>query len=753
MLSRMGKAPVACLAGFVSLSTYAQQNGDIAGAGPHLEEVTVTAHQRDYRADSASSAAGLDLTLLETPAAVSIITQDILKDQQVNNVDDALRNVAGVTKFKTGNGGEEKFSIRGFDASQSIYKDGARINNALNASNIPSTETANIERIEVLKGPSALLYGQGEPGGIINYITKRPQLQRYTNIEVLTGSDSLYKVEFDTTGALSAERGLAYRFVGAYEDSESFRDEVFRRRLLLNPSVAFMPNDRLSLVLGYEYLDDNYTQDRGQVLDGNIVRGYSYSGRVDEEQFFGIPNYNDKTEAESNRIYLNGEYAFSDGWRMEATFSQTDNDKTNVDSSPGFLTADFDVIGPAGSPDENLVSIQPRKTVGEGEARQAALKQFIDFEGPAGIQHQILASLTWEDFETRTTSFRGDRNVFFNVASGEYFTAFDAAELNDPDIIRATDTVVFRLNPPNSSTSGEFEERGINVLDYIRFNQQFSVLLGGRYSEYEDITNDFTDEDFSLRAGLVYAPVDGISFYLSYSEGYTPSGGLLAIDEGPVDPETSVAWELGAKWSLRDEQLLITAAVYDIDLEDVPFVTNPLDADGNPTPEAERRYDNLGAIASRGIELEVVGRITENWRVQAGYAYIDSEIAEGGVGEFGAAFPEGNRLPGIAENNVNLFTFYEFALAGGELGLGGGVFYQDEVYISTENRGRYDAWTQIDLAAYYKRERWKAQLNIRNAFDEDYRLAQALTTSDFFAAIRVGTSMPRTLTASLAYEF
>ena len=123
-----------------------------------LEEVVVTAHQREYRLDSARSALGFDLKLIETPAAISVITEDLLKDQQVNNVDDALRNVAGVNKFKTGNGGEEKFSIRGFDASQSIYKDGARINNPLNASNIPSTESANIDRIEVLKGSSALLY-------------------------------------------------------------------------------------------------------------------------------------------------------------------------------------------------------------------------------------------------------------------------------------------------------------------------------------------------------------------------------------------------------------------------------------------------------------------------------------------------------------------------------------------------------------------------------------------------------------------
>lgn len=280
-----------------------------ASAPTSIEEVVVYGFSRDYLANKGqSSAVGLDLTQLETPAAISVISQDLLQDQQVNNVDDALRNVAGVTKLKTGNGGEEKFAIRGFDASQSIFKDGARINNALNASNIPSTETANIERIEVLKGPSALLYGQGQPGGIINYITKRPELERHSTVELVAGRFDYYRFEGDTTGAVPGTNdALAYRLVLAYEDSDSFRDEVERQRLLVNPTLAWTPNDRLSLTLGYEFIDDDFTQDRGQVLDGNNVDGYFYSDRLNETQFFGIPNWNANTTVESRRFYLIGD--------------------------------------------------------------------------------------------------------------------------------------------------------------------------------------------------------------------------------------------------------------------------------------------------------------------------------------------------------------------------------------------------------------------------------------------------------------
>lgn len=706
-----------------------------------LDEIIVKGYTRNYRTDAAETAIGLGLRLKETPAAISVITQDLLQDQQVNNVDDALRNVSGLTKFKTGNGGEEKFSIRGFDASQSIYKDGARINNALNASNIPSTETANLQRIDVLKGPSALLYGQGEPGGIINYITKKPQVESYSGIEVIAGSDDFYKVEFDTAGALNSANTFAYRLVGAYEDSEGYRDEILRDRLMLNPSLAWVPNDDIRVTLGYEYLDDKFTQDRGQVLDGNAVDGYRYSSRLSEDQFFGIPNYNRKTTAESKRVYLLGEWAVTDFWQFELNYGKTENDKTNVDSSPSFISLNFDVVGPVGSVVENLVSIQPRLTIGGGDSEQISLKSIFDFTGPWNTEHKFLVSLSSEELSTQAENFRGDRNVFYNVLTREYFT--------DPalpiGVIQATPNVSFNLNNRGVSRSGGVKEQGVNLIDHIRFNEQFSILLGARQAYSDNQSNDYEEDNLSIRAGLVYEFNQDLSSYISYSEGYTSAANLLDVNGDSVDPEVSDSWEVGLKWSLADDNLLFTATLYSVDLTDVPFVVNP----GSVDP----RFDNIGGLRSEGFEMEAVGYVTESWRIQAGFSYIDNEISKGGVAEFNNVFRKGNRLPGIAKNNFNLFTFYEFSVGVGELGIGGGVFYQGDVYISTENISEYEAWTQVDLAAYYKQGEWKAQINIRNVFDEDFRLAQATTTTDSFAAVRVGNSSPFSVTASIAYEF
>lgn len=714
-----------------------------------VETIEVKGFARDYIANEGqNSAVGLDLSLLETPAAISVITQDLLMDQQVNNVDDALRNVAGVTKFKTGNGGEEKFSIRGFDASQSLYKDGARINNALNVSNIPSTETANIERIEVLKGPSALLYGQGEPGGIINYITKQPAFIESGSIEIIGGSDSFIKAEFDYTNAIADSETFAFRILGAYETADSFRDVEERDRLLLNPTLLYQASEDLKVVLGYEFIDDDYTNTRGQALEllnpttAPSEHTYEYTDRIQNDMFFGVPNWNNQTVASAKRAYALAEYFINDNWSISANYSNTKSEKDNHDSSPGPLIAGSDIV-----------NIRPRFSVGEGESEHLKLQSISEFTDGFEFDHQLLVSANWESRFSESIGYRNDRNVSFNVVTREYSSELAAEDASNPNFFDLGPNLGFAMTPRAPRVNDDVEEYGINILDYVSFNDQWSLLLGGRYSEYDDVLGDRSDNDFSVRTGVVFQPQEHQSIYVSYSEGYTPSTGLLGIDDRTVDPETSVSYELGFKQAMFDEQLIVTATVYHVELNDVPYIVNPFDENGNETLPDDIRYDNLGGVESQGLELELAGQLTDNWRVQGGYAYVDNAITTPGEGMWGSIYEAGNVFPGISEHSFNLFSFYEIAFAGGELGLGGGLFYSGDVFISTENRNKYDGWTSIELAAYYKKDNWKAQINVRNTGDADYRLAQYGTTTDSFAAVRVGTAAPRTIFASIAYEF
>ncbi|MEM6584110.1 MAG: TonB-dependent receptor, partial [Pseudomonadota bacterium] len=444
-------------------------------------------------------------------------------------------------------------------------------------------------------------------------------------------------------------------------------------------------------------------------------------------------------------VYFFADREMTAFWSLEFDFNYTENDKTNVDSSPRFIQADFTVVGAPGTAEESQVSIEPRKTEGKGETSRYNLKNTFLFGDAFGFDHQIVLSASYEDFSTESTSFRGDRRVHFDISTGEYFTPdMRPVNPNDQEIVIG-DNIIFGLRDNGSATREDFDETGVNLLDFITFNEHWAWLIGGRYSKYQDKLNDFDDDDISYRTGVVYTHHDDLSFYVSYSEGYTNSAGRVQENGDSIDPETSTAWELGSKWQPNDE-LLLTATVYRIQKQDLGFLVNP------EAPPGERFYTNVGEVQSQGLELEAVGFITPQWRIQAGYSYVDSEVKEGGVGEFNATFPEGNAFPGVPENSFNVFTFYEFDLGQGVLGLGGGLYYVDEVFLSLENRGKYDDWYQLDLGAYYKQDGWKIQLNVDNTTDEDYRLAQAAIDTDSFAATRVGTSVPRRYILSFAYE-
>ncbi|MEM8982368.1 MAG: TonB-dependent receptor [Pseudomonadota bacterium] len=705
-----------------------------------IDEIVVTGHARDYdptRADTFQ----LGLDILKTPASVSVISQDLLQDLQVNNIDEALRNVAGVTRQKTNNGGGESLSIRGFGAS--VFKDGAPVANGLNVASLPSTEPANLERIEVLKGPSALLYGEGGPGGLINYVTKRPESERSTTVELLAGSFDFRKIELDTTGAFTDDGPFAYRFVGTYEDSESFRDNVLRQRLLVNPSVSWT-GEQVSVVAGIEYIDDDYTQERGQVLDGDLFSGYFYGPNQDVDQFYGIPGFNDASVAESLRAYVLAEYQVLDNWRIEATVQNTENDKLFFDTNNAPITPTFGFIGAAGTPFADTVLITANSADSTGTVEQFTLRNLIDLEAPGGVEHQILASYTFESSEVDGSGRSSSDMVYYNFVTDTYAVNDPFTPVDDPaSLITLVDT--------GFGTRADFEEIGFNVLDYVTINEHWAFLLGFRYSEYKDNLSDFEDDDLSWRGGVVYSFNEELSAFLSYAEGYTSSGGRLGADDQIIDPTTSVSWELGMKWQPNGDELLVTGTLYQVVEQDVAFILNPF------APPADVRFGNIGEFESLGLEIEVVGRITDEWRIQAGYSYIDNEILDGGTsfvfGPFLFGFEAGVTLPGIPEHAVNLASFYEFPLLDGLLGFGGSVNYQDDIFASGENAAVYDGWIEVGAVTYYRRDRWKAQLNVINLFDEDYRLTQAGVTPDAFAAIRVGTSRDRTFIASLAYEF
>lgn len=679
--------------------------------GTTMDAIEVRGFQRRYYETDASTGLGFSASVLATPLSVVSIPTDLLDDQQVNNVEDALRNVAGVTKFKQGNGGEEKFSIRGFDASQNLLIDGARINNQFNATNIATTETANIERYEILKGPAAILYGQGLPGGVINYVTKKPGFAPETSVEYIQGSDSYQRLEVDTRGGLT-ER-LAGRGVLAYQDSEGFRDFDARERLLINPSLLWQLGSETSLTAGVSYIEDRYTQDRGQALLATADGRFVYPEFITPETFLGIPGWNEQTESEYLRYHADLQHRVRDGWTLRLYAAGTDVDKTLFDSSV------------RGVNPEGTVDIRASFQTGEGRTRYLRLDNEFSWGDPSRIAHQVLVSASQDTLKNDGFSQSGNTITYDSRTRGYSST-------------------VVTLNPEAFQLQTDAVNRSLSVQDLITFADRWVLLLGAGYGEFEDRLTGDTSDFVSPRVGLIYKLQPQTSLYTSYARGFFPSlsqdlsGNLL-------EPEELTQHELGVKAELFDRALLLTAAVFDLRQEGQAAL-DP----ASPDPDNDPRFLPLSETSTRGVDVQAVGEITPQWRLIAGYAYLDNETDND---SFGGAIPAGNRLPGIPEHSGSLWSVYEFnqgALR--NLGLGLGVFAQSEVFIGLENQSRYAGWAQVDATAFYKFERLKVQLNLRNLFDREYLLTQALA-SEGLAAVRVGTSTPRQAFLSVAAEF
>ena len=714
-----------------------------------LDRFEVETFRRDYAAPVTETGLGFGADPFDTPLTLVSIPADLLADQQVNNVEDALRNVAGVSKFKQGNGGEEKFSIRGFDASQSLYKDGARINNAFNATNIATTETANIERYDILKGPAAILYGQGEPGGVINYVTKKPRFDRaYHAAEAIVGTDAYTRGELDLAGPLSrgaAPAAFAYRFVASYEDSESHRDYTARDRLLLAPSVAWRPTDATTLTLQYEYITDPYTQDRGQAPEGNNTVGFRFSDRLSGEQFFGVPGWNENTESDFSRLALLLDHRFSADASLYLAASSSRVDKLLYDSSPRNVLPGAGVVSPAGD-----VVIRPAAQGGDGESDSVTLhyRHAFDAGRLAGeaLRHQVLVGADWERI------FNDGFSAAVVNAAGNPVTAITY------NILDRTYTGIpadgLRLGARSPGVQTDVRQTGFVVQDLISLGDQWHLLGGLRYTDFDDRDASVTNDDWSPRTGLVFRPRRDLSFYASWAQGFTPTtatGRNPATGTGvggPVlDPETTEQFEVGVRWATGAERLVVNLAAFDLRKSGI-VVTDPA---SSALPPADQWSANLGETRTLGFDVQAVGRLTSALRLIAGYAYLDNELR---AVDPAFAGQEGNRLPGIPLHSGNVWGVYEFGAGPLDgFGLGLGAFAQSRIYASTENRATYDGWIQLDALAYYKRANWKLQLNLKNLTDEEFNLAQAGTTTDSFAAVRVGTSSPFSATVSLALEF
>lgn len=637
------------------------------------EEITVTGNQTPtYRVPNANTATKTDTPIRDVPASIQVIPRQLIEDQNVQRIQDAVQNVSGVTKWGNFGGTDSgAFNIRGFinEGSENL-RNGFRDNDFYS-----SVDIGNIERIEVLKGPASVLFGQVAPGGIINVITKQPLNTPYYSASFTAGNYAFYRPSVDLSGPLNSDGSLLYRLNLAYQNSESFRDFNFTERVLVAPVLTWKISDRTSLTLETEYVNNRYRFDRGIPVVGNRPADIPIS------RFLGYPSL-DEDDPQNDRT-LRASYVlqhqFNENWKLRNALSISSLKLTGASVGIGDLIDD----------------------------------QFQEktFEGGEGFLRENYTLQTELTGKFRTGAIAHQLLLGVELNRNTRWLDFAEADLPAIDIFNPDYSVE---RPVLASTYQEVTKTntlGIYVQDQVTLANNLKLLVGGRFDATKqnsdfplDGTNtEQSDNAFSPRIGIVYQPIQSLSFYTSYSRSFTPVVGRSRTNS-LFEPQRGTQYEVGIKADLSD-RVSATLAAYQITKTNV-LTTDPEDSDFSI---------QVGEQRSRGIELDIAGQILPGWNVIASYAYTNAITSEDN------RIPVGNRLDNVPQHATSLWTTYEIqrgSLKG--LGLGLGLYYVSDRDADLENTATLSGYFRTDASVFYKLDRWRFAVNFRNLFNQKY---------------------------------
>ncbi|TIX52095.1 TonB-dependent siderophore receptor [Alteraurantiacibacter aquimixticola] len=634
-------------------------------------EIVVTGERDGYAETDGSTATKTATPLIDVPQAVSIITADQMEDQGVTQLNDALRFVPGVS-LETGEGHRDEVFIRGQETTADFYLDGLRDDAQYYRS------LYNVERVEVLKGANALIFGRGAGGGAINRVSKTAQ----------TGTSFVgAAAEIDTFGAFALSgdvntplsEGVALRINGTYEEFDSHRDFYEGRFFGFSPTLTINAGPDTRLTASYTYDDDERVVDRGvPSFNGQPLQGY-------DETFFGDPDYN-LSDVEVHIARLRVDHDFSSALAFNASLQYADYDKFYANLVPGGgTTATTATLSgyESGTDRENLI----------GQANLIGT-----FETGA-IGHTLLVGA---EFTTSETDSIRDR-ARFNGGADTSITVPLADVIAPP---------AFILEPQRAGTSD------LNTFSfYVQEQMDLGVvqLIGGvRYDEFDLTSSDIIgafdaerkDSRWSPRLGVVVKPVEHVSIYASWSETFLPQSGdqftVLNATSASLEPETFENLEAGVKWSIQPE-LFLTAAIFRLtrDNTQAPDSANP----GLVVALGESQVD--------GFEIGLAGELAPNLNVSLGYAYLDGEITQTTTSAVA-----GTPLQQVPEHHVTAWARYDVTE---RFGIGAGVVHMSDQFASSSTNVVLPSYTRVDAALYFDvSEQVSLQLNVENLFDEEY---------------------------------
>ena len=650
-----------------------------ANAPTPLPKVTVIAeHESDgYLIGSSRSATKTDTALIDVPQSVSVVTRDLMQDQAMQSLMDVARYVPGAGMAQ-GEGNRDTIILRGNSSTSDFFLDGVRDDVEY------YRDLYNLDRVEILKGPNAMIFGRGGAGGVVNRVTRQANWQPVRELSLQGGSWDTRRATFDFGDAVTD--GMAARITGVYEDSGSYRDGFELERKGINPTAAFAIGEATVLRLSFEYYDYDRVADRGipslaapTAVDGPF--------RTDEATFFGDPRQS-PTNATVSQGSVTIDHAFNDDVHLRNRTVYADYDKfyQNV------------YAGGAVDPATNLV---PLAAYNNSQLRENFFNQTdLTFAARTGsIGHEFLVGM---ELGEQTTD---------NVRMTGLFNGTDAAFLVSAADPAVSVPVTFAPTETDNTNHGTATIAALYVQDQVQLSQDWLAIVGLRYDSFEmdfrdrrgaGLDLESSDDLLSPRGGLIYKPAEDVSLYASYSMTYVPRAGSqlasLAPTNAALGPEEFENVEVGAKWDLGPS-LSLTAALFRLDRRNVA-IPDPNDPTVSILVDGQR---------TEGVELGVSGRISESWSIQGGYAYQDGQLTDRAGGTTLAQLPK---------HVASLWNRYDFGPA---WGVGLGVVHQTEMFAASDNLVELPAFTRVDAGVYYTpNERLRMQLNIENLLDERY---------------------------------
>ena len=722
------------------------QNTKINYNSEELTEVTINGSKKNHFARKENpQVSRLPLKNLENPQSYTTITGELLKEQIVTNFDDALKNAPGITQLwaATGRAGDGAgyYALRGFPVQPTMV-------NGLPGLTNGSLDPANIDRIEIIRGPSGTLFGSSliSYGGLINTTTKRPYKGFGGEVNYTVGSYGLNRVTVDLNTPLNEQKSLNFRVNSAYNKQESFQDAGFRESFFIAPSLSYEANDKLSFLVNTEFMSNESTNPTMLFLDrGNPLRVHN----IDELNYDNKRSYtsNELTmKTPSYNIQAQMNYKLSDQWNSQTVFS------TSSAKSKGNYTYLYE--GTSATPITEGIVLGRFFTDQDNQNKTTDIQQNFNGDFKIGsIRNRIVVGFDYFKRTTtdRSTGYFGNGYVYIGDDLASFNAIFGPSNGDTGDLTKAGSDAIIGNSPRNDNRTKQ-ETYSAYVSNVINFTPELSAMLSLRADRFMNAKNDgYNQTAFSPKFGLVYQPIlDKVSVFANYMNGFVnvpPGQNRQATIVTPVilSPEHADQFEIGTKLNLFKDKLYATFSYYDIKVTDQTYVietpyTDPADPT-TPKPNNQNTFQD-GAQKNKGFEAEFVANPINGLNIVFGYSYNDAVLTKGDI-DFVNRRSE-NAGP---RNLANLWASYKFT-SGGLRGFGlgfGGNYVGDNMIMNRNTAGTFTIpeYTVLNASLFYNAEKFGVNVKLNNI--ENKEIYDGWST--------IHPKDPRAIVASFTYKF